>query len=318
MTDPRVNGMLGLLVGDALGVPYEFHPPNTIPRVVEMDPPDGYNRAHVGTPPGTYSDDGAQALCVLDSLFECDGVDVADIGRVLVAWYQRGLWAVDGHVFDVGIQTAGALNRIVSGTSPGLAGASDEKANGNGSLMRCLPVGLWYGDGGAEHVAIAAMAQSLPTHRHPWSLVSCALYATWAHTIRVEGLASEVAWETAVEITHRAVTRPWASQLHMPSQTDMQHALAYVLAYVDNTQPNGSGFVLDTLTAARAIVGRASSYEDAVVAAIRLGHDTDTTAAVVGGVAGLYFDIPKRWLTHMRGMDPVYKLFHDVWGCADE
>src|SRR3954469_20286014 len=66
------GGIVGLLVGDALGVPYEFHGPDSIPAVqqIEMAPPENYDRAHPGTPPGTWSDDGAQALALLASLLD--------------------------------------------------------------------------------------------------------------------------------------------------------------------------------------------------------------------------------------------------------
>ncbi len=71
------GGLLGLLVGDALGVPYEFHPPEAIPprEAIEYQPPEGFRRAHASVPPGTWSDDGAQALVLLASLLECGRLD---------------------------------------------------------------------------------------------------------------------------------------------------------------------------------------------------------------------------------------------------
>src|SRR5450432_1002099 len=82
------GGIYGLLIGDALGVPYEFHDAGDLPPDIEMEPPDWFQRAHRGVPPGTWSDDGAQALALLASLLEHDGqLDVDDFGRRLVAWY---------------------------------------------------------------------------------------------------------------------------------------------------------------------------------------------------------------------------------------
>src|SRR3546814_12514441 len=87
-SDAVGGGLLGMLVGDALGVPYEFSPPDRIPKSerIEMAPPAGFQRAHPWTPPGTWSDDGAQALCLLASLLHCSGLDLGDFGNRLVNW----------------------------------------------------------------------------------------------------------------------------------------------------------------------------------------------------------------------------------------
>src|SRR5438094_2625874 len=92
------GGILGLLMGDALGVPYEFHPPEALPPVdsIEMDPPAAFERAHRRVPPGTWSDDGAHALCLLASLLDCGQLDIDDFGRRLVGWYRQGTMAVGG------------------------------------------------------------------------------------------------------------------------------------------------------------------------------------------------------------------------------
>ncbi len=112
------GGLVGLLVGDALGVPYEFHPPEAIPTAseIELEPPSGFRRAHAGTPPGTWSDDGAQALALLSSLLDRGGLDPEDLGRLLLEWYDLGRFAVDRRVFDVGIQTSTTLRALREGT----------------------------------------------------------------------------------------------------------------------------------------------------------------------------------------------------------
>src|SRR6186713_2861882 len=105
-----LGGLYGLLVGDAVGVPYEFHSPDTLPAwdAIEIAPPPGFRRAHTAAPAGAWSDDGSQALCLLASLLEHDALDVDDLGRRFVAWRDTGYLAVDGVVFDVGIQTTQA------------------------------------------------------------------------------------------------------------------------------------------------------------------------------------------------------------------
>jgi len=112
-----MGAMTGLLVGDALGVPYEFHEPSTLPlpEEIEFNPPRGFDRAHLGVPAGTWSDDGAQALCLLASLLACRRFDAEDFDSRLVRWQGEGYMAVDGRVFDIGITTGQALRAIKSG-----------------------------------------------------------------------------------------------------------------------------------------------------------------------------------------------------------
>jgi ADP-ribosylglycohydrolase len=303
MTTPtlhdRIEGaLLGLLVGDALGVPYEFHPPEEIPPhdQIELLPPPGFRRAHAGVPPGTWSDDGAQALALLASLLECDRFDADDFGRRLVAWYEHGALAVDGRVFDVGIQTAQAIRSIMAGVPAAAAGSADERANGNGSLMRVLPLALWHRGDDAELVA-DAHAQSRVTHGHLRSQVCCALYCLWAR--RMLGDAPE-AWQTAVAAL-RAIYgagSPELAELEVHIRPD------------DAPGGRGSGYVVDCLRSARVALA-AGGYEQVVKAAIALGHDTDTTACVAGGIAGLREGvraIPERWRAALRGQELLAPL----------
>ena len=115
------GGLIGLLVGDALGVPYEFHPPNEIPPLskIEFEPPGDFQRAHARVLPGTWSDDGAQALVLLASLLECGKLDLFDFAKGITDWYDNGYMAVDGLVFDVGIQTGQAIRKFEKWSLPG-------------------------------------------------------------------------------------------------------------------------------------------------------------------------------------------------------
>src|SRR5215213_5788280 len=177
------GGIIGLLVGDALGVPYEFHARESIPPFdeIEFAPPVGFNRAHHGVPVGTWSDDGAQALCLLASLLECGRFDSADFAAKLVAWFREDYMAVD-EVFDVGVQTRRAILNLRKGMPPLDAGLKEEKNNGNGSLMRVLPLALWH-RGTNEELVKDAFDQSAVTHGHLRSKLCCALYCLWARNI---------------------------------------------------------------------------------------------------------------------------------------
>ena len=301
--DRLAGGLLGLLVGDALGVPYEFHPPHALPPVEEIDmaPPRGFARAHVGVPPGTWSDDGAQALILLDSLLVNDGLDLRHFADGLRRWLHEGFFAVNRSVFDVGAQTSSAINRLVAGVPPEESGPATESHNGNGSLMRVLPLALWHVGDDAD-LATLAMRQSLPTHGHMRSQVCCALYCLWA---RAALQGRQAPWDWAV-----ARLRELAPGAGMDAGE-----VGLVTAPENAAAIRGSGYTLDTLWSARASVLAGGDYAGCVRAAIALGHDTDTTACVAGGIAGIlhgHEGIPQRWRDALRGGELVEPLLEKL------
>ena len=287
------GGLVGLLVGDALGVPYEFHKQYQIPPLaeIEFDPPPGFSRSHSHVLPGTWSDDGAHALVLLASLLHCGKLDLDDLGRRLVNWYDYGYKAVDAEVFDVGVQTSAAISRLQHGTPAHEAGPKGEFDNGNGSLMRVLPLALWH-KGTVEELVADAHKQSLVTHGHLRSQVCCALYCVWARLTLKDFPAP---WTTAVTTLRRIYGH------NTPEHDELEQSLPND----QTTPPTGSGYVVDCLRSARWAT-EAGSYEQVVKAAISLGNDTDTTACVAGGIAGIRDGIdaiPQRWRTRLRGQE---------------
>lgn len=292
------GGLIGLLVGDALGVPYEFRAPERIPapELIDYDPPPGYDRAHKGTPPATWSDDGAQALCLLASLLACGRFDAEDFARRLLRWYDEGYLAVDGRVFDIGVTTSTALANVRAGMPALEAGPTAEHALGNGSLMRSLPLALWHRGGDAELAADAA-AQSSVTHGHPRARVCCALYCLWARRVLDDVPDSWADAAAAVRAVYAEGTAERAELELNVRPDDAPHGL-------------GRGYVVDSLRSAR-VVQRAGDYAAVVRAAVALGHDTDTTACVAGGIAGLRAGvgaIPAGWRERLRGRELVAPL----------
>jgi ADP-ribosylglycohydrolase len=298
------GGFVGLLVGDALGVPYEFHRPDTLPPpdAIEMTPPTGFRRSHPSVPAGTWSDDGAQALCLAATLVQRRGFDIGDFANRLRNWENVGYLAVDGHVFDMGIQTRRALLNLGEGFPPEFAGPSAEADNGNGSLMRVLPLALWHGAIGPRLIADAE-AQSRVTHGHARSRLCCAFYCAIACAL-AGGEAFDRAWRFAAE-TMRA---------HYPADSDERRELEFVLDPVHEQIVSGSGYVLDSLWSARACLIDDPDFETAVRRAIALGRDTDTTACIVGGLSGIVHGtegIPQRWREALRGRDILDPILRD-------
>lgn len=305
--DRLAGGLVGLLVGDALGVPYEFHAPEEIPAIVDIEyrPPAGFQRAHRGVPPGTWSDDGAQALCLLASLLDCGELNLADFGDRLLRWYDQGYLAVDGRVFDIGITTSQALRLLKLGVSPHKAGPDGQYANGNGALMRVLPLALWH-RGSDEALVQAAQLQSRVTHGHVRSQVCCALYCLWARRILAD---APDPWADAVRVLRDIYAQ----------DEDAIAELEWQIRPDEPPEGKGSGYVVDCLRSARMVLA-ASAYEDVVRGAIRLGNDTDTTACVAGGLAGLrdgVGGIPRRWRDGLRGQglyEPLLARLLDLRG----
>lgn len=291
LRDRLAGGLVGLLVGDALGVPYEFHSPDDLPPpdLIEFTPPKGFRRSHVGVPPGTWSDDGAHALVLLDSLLARNGLDLAHLGDGIRRWLHEGRYAVGGMVFDIGIQTSSAINNLVQGMPAEQSGPAEESRNGNGSLMRVLSLALWHSADEAELIHLAAR-QSLPTHGHARSQVACALYCLWARAVLID--ASD----------------PWALAAHQlrtqsPAGLFPELEIELVLNPAHAASTRGTGYVVDCLWSAKRAVDETSTYEACVKRAIAFGHDTDTTAAVAGGIAGLRHGlqgIPQRWREGLR------------------
>lgn len=301
------GGLYGLLVGDALGVPYEFHHSSQIPEydLIEMEPPAGFLRAHSGVKPGTWSDDGAQALCLLDSLLEKGRFSLTDFSGKLLAWYDAGLWAVDNYVFDVGNQTAEALNALRGGMSPEECGNIYPEGKGNGALMRVLPLALWH-SGTDEELVSDAHRQCLITHGHITNQVCCALYCLVARRL-LEGMDFNAALSHSV----KNIREIYAD---MPEYLD-EFEFRIQPDEPDIWEGNGGGYVIDSLRSVFMIMREADCYEDAVKSAVSLGDDTDTTACILGGLAGIAFgydSIPERWIAALRGKEDFAGLLNEL------
>lgn len=295
-----IGGIWGLLVGDAVGVPYEFHKAEELSKLnsIDMIPPKGFRRAHYTVDIGTWSDDGAQALCLLDSLLSKGEMDINDFAVKLLKWYEEGLWAVDNYVFDVGIQTAEALRAYKGGVSPLKAGMVRPHGKGNGALMRVLPLALWH-KGTDEELVRDAHIQSLVTHGNPCNGVCCALYCLWARRI-LNDVDIDEAYTGAVQVLRSIYDE----------DSEFTRQLEYVVKPEDEPIGNGSGYVVDSLKSVRMVL-KHKTYEEVIKNAILLGDDTDTTAAIAGGLAGMRDGIqaiPQRWMDKLKGKDLVKPL----------
>ena len=303
------GGLYGLLVGDALGVPYEFYEAKELPvyEKIEMTPPAGFQKTYPRIAAGTWSDDGAQALCLMDSLLKNGKFSLKAYSDALLAWYEEGFWAVGGVVFDVGIQTADALNAYKRGLPATDCGLMNPEGKGNGALMRVLPLALWHfvqGDTDLEkrsrELVRDAHSQCQITHGHLCNQVCCALYCLAAQGL-LEGKEAREAIQEGV-CALRSIYR---------EQPEYERELEWSIRPDIPWEGRGTGYVVDCLRSAFMILEQASDYEDAIKRAVLLGNDTDTTACVTGGLAGIRYGlrkIPKRWLNALKEREKVEDL----------
>ena len=299
------GGIWGHLVGDAAGVPYEFMPASAIDAFAF-----GASGGPWRQPPGTWSDDGSLMLALLDSLLE-RGFDTEDQGRRAVAWMVDGAYTPDGEGhFDIGGTTAIALDAIRRGVPPVEAGPTDERACGNGSLMRILPLALVERDGGEgplvgrpvdDATLVAhAHAASRTTHGHARCQAACALYALIVRRL-LHGDEPAAALRTARRTLRRLYAADPACSAHLAGLDELE-------AW---TGRSGRGYVLDAFWSAWDAFAEARGYDDAIERAIRHGNDTDTTAAIAGGLAGVRWGwrrIPTPWRRRMRGREVATPL----------
>ncbi len=296
-------GLLGLLIGDAVGVPYEFNPPDELPprESLDLQPPKGFRRSHQHVPVGTWSDDGALTLALLDSLTHKPELDLEDLARRMSDWETKGHYTPDGAVFDIGLQTAQGLRNWRAGTPAHRSGACGVDNNGNGALMRSLACVLVPVSSRAALVD-RAMRQGLPTHGHDRSRVTCALYVLVAWNIGFHGLAPEAALANAAQSLQETLAPTW------------QNELALILSSRKKA-PKGTGFVVDSFWTAWAALTSTNSYRECIRSAVAFGNDTDTTACLAGGLAGLLYGeagIPGEWLGALRGKPLALKLMADA------
>lgn len=195
-SDKIKSVLFGVAVGDALGVPVEFNSRHTIRKnpVTDMV---GYGTYNL--PPGTWSDDSSLTFCLAEAL--TNNFDLTTIGQNFVKWCYNNYWTPRGNVFDIGIATRQAIDRLAKGERPDLAGGFDESNNGNGSLMRILPLLFYLLDKPInERYEITKQVSSI-THGHIRSVIACFYYLEFARQLFAQKDKFEIYKNLQTEIT---------------------------------------------------------------------------------------------------------------------
>jgi ADP-ribosylglycohydrolase len=301
-------------VGDALGVPVEFIGREARRRdpVVDMR---AYGTHH--QPAGTWSDDSSLTFCLAETLARPGGrtstPDLADFGRRAINWLDMSYWTAHGEVFDVGNATRYAIQNLRAGVAPTKAGPRSETDNGNGALMRILPL-VFHETWRAESLDLNAAwalteAVASVTHGHPRSSLGCFLYLLVARSL-LQGASIAIAYEQARDFANTWIHRQAAAKAFY----EWPHYAAFLdgsLVTAPEAEIKSSGYVVHTLEAALWCLLTHDTYAATVLAAVNLGDDTDTTGAVAGGLAGLAYGeaaIPAEWLAVLARRSDIEDL----------
>lgn len=310
------DGMLGLIVGDALGVPVEF-----MSRTELMKNPVTGMREY-GThhqPMGTWSDDSSMALAELDSIRTVGTIDYTDMMERFSRWCMYGEYTPFGEVFDIGIATSRALMNYAKGIAPLESGGKTEWDNGNGSLMRILPVCLYLFERQkkvctSENESIYMIhAVSALTHAHVRSQMACGIYYFLVKAI----LEEEGSLENRLQKGMDRAYQYYRQDLSNHRELENYKRLADLSEFKENPKEGikSSGYVVDTLEAAVWCLLHSHSYKETVLMAVNLGEDTDTIGAVAGGLAGLYYKeegIPKEWTQVLQRREWIEEVLQGV------
>jgi ADP-ribosyl-[dinitrogen reductase] hydrolase len=301
-TNPVHGALFGVAIGDALGVPAEFKSRGTL----ALDPVKdfiGY-KSH-NQPPGTFSDDSSLTFCLAESL--CKGYDLNDVGNRFIQWWDNAYWTAGGVVFDIGMTTNRAIDRLKRGTRPALAGDFDEDCNGNGSLMRIMPLLFYIRDFDIEKRYAIIKDVSSVTHGHIRSVIACFYYLEFALEL-LKGCDKQMAYNNTAKRVYDLISGKGIIQKEID--------LFAPLLKEDISKENidnipAFGYVMNTLKASMYCFLTTENYQDATLMAVNLGNDADTTAAVTGGLAGLYYGfeaIPEKWRNEIKRSSDINDL----------
>lgn len=278
MTNHLRGALIGLAIGDALGAAVEFYSPGSFAPVI------GYRSGGPhGLNPGEWTDDTSMALALADSIATV-GWNLNDQASRYVEWMKGGKYSVNGRCFDVGITTSRALHKFIESEDASQSGSRSESASGNGSIMRLAPVPIRYSGhypDNIEELSRLADESSLPTHASEQCRSACRYLATvLAALLRGEDRAAVLSpnWKLLQILNDIKPLHPLIQEV---AEGSFRHKHPPAI--------EGSGWVVKSLEAALWAFHDAGSFEEAVLRAVNLGDDADTTGAICGQLAGAFW-----------------------------
>ena len=300
----KIKGIIfGHAVADALGVPVEFKSREELKKnpVTDMREYGTYNQ-----PKGTWSDDTSLTLCTLESIAEKQDVHPEDIMKRF-GWYLNDDYMTPhGDMFDIGITTRNAIWQYLYGDKYPY-GSSDVNSNGNGSLMRIIPVTLFHVFKKQSPVKYRDDIHnvSMLTHAHERSVLACGIY---------DFVLQEIIKNPTMESVRNGLDNAYSVYKLTDEIKTYTRLFKYDFALLPESEIKSTGYVVDSLEAAIWCLLNTKSYKECVLKAVNLGGDTDTVGAIAGGLAGAlygYDAIPEKWLNTLIKKEMIDKLCED-------
>jgi ADP-ribosyl-[dinitrogen reductase] hydrolase len=299
----HTKGLLfGIAIGDALGVPVEF----MSRKHLQANPVTGMRE--FGThhqPAGTWSDDSSMSFLLVEQLIK--GYDVEGLGKQFCQWYQYNYWTPHGEIFDMGVATRNALDKVAKGVSALQSGECDDYSNGNGSLMRILPLAIYLQDKPIDQRFCITKEVSGITHSHIRSVIGC----FFAIEFMIQLLAGKDKCDAYSEAQNIV-----CDYLHLinikSSEIELYNRILFDdISRIPEQDIYASGYVLHTLEASLWAFLTTENFKDAVLKAVNLGDDADTIGAITGGMAGLFYgfeQIPEEWTNQLARREDIENL----------
>jgi ADP-ribosyl-[dinitrogen reductase] hydrolase len=282
-----LGAFIGLAVGDAIGTTLEFEDRDAKPPVYNM-----WGGGPFDLLPGQWTDDTSMALCLADSLIACGGLDERDLMERFCRWYESGENSSTGACFDIGITTRNALEQFRRTGDP-IAGPTDARTGGNGSVMRLAPVAVRYWND-PERLRDVSRRQSYVTHGAAEAVDACEALSTVLASL-IEGKP----------------LRDVLSASYGPYCSGVQAVMEESYRGKARSAIRSSGYVIHTLEAALWCVSETTTFRDAVLLAVNLGDDADTVGAVTGQIAGAAYGlaaIPEEWLNQLAWNERLVQI----------
>ena len=324
------SGIFGQIVGDALGLPVQFIPRDErdLDPVTDMRGHEAFNK-----PAGSWSDDSSLILATLDGLSESleranheenlrldDIIDYEIIMENFSAWLNDGQFTPYGYAYDIGSATMDGIERYDNGCEPLESGGIGERDNGNGSLMRILPIAFFihylsqkYSFDEDDKMTAVHNLSSL-THRHRRSQLCCGIYVN----IALELIENHKKESDLEELIANGINKSKEYYFNNADFKEELHHFDRVFSLNVQNLPwdeiKSGGYCISSLEASIWCLLNNENYKDTVLAAVNLGYDTDTTACIVGGLAGIYYgfdDIPSDWIEELAKLDYINGIMNE-------
>ncbi len=299
----HTKGLLfGIAIGDALGVPVEF----MSRKHLQVNPVIGMR--DFGThhqPAGTWSDDSTMSFLLVEQLIE--GYDVEALGKKFCQWYQYNYWTPHGEIFDMGVATRNAMDKIAKGVSALQSGECDDYSNGNGSLMRILPLAVYLQNKPIDQRFCITKEISGITHSHIRSVIGCFFAVEFMIQLLKEKDKCDAYYQT------QNIVRDYLHLINIKSsEIELYNRILFDdISCIPEQDIYSSGYVLHTLEASLWAFLTTENFKDAVLKAVNLGDDADTIGSLTGGMAGLFYgfeQIPSEWINQLARKDDIEDL----------